>query len=167
MILDLAQFIIDIGIFILVWKVYKATKKEYEIPEEDHPDIDLDEFLNSLEFNMLLDGKIQPMLGKYKNEDIVKRIMKSFEKENDNIISRIDKNTLKSYIEEVLLNYNNNFQEEEYEFEGYDNDEIVEYYKAKRKLKDNNTHASPEEIFVTTNSNTVNLSNTLNNFYKD
>lgn len=168
-ILPIIQLITNIGLLILAIKWYKLTKPEIEIPE-DHPEIDADEYMNSLDFNMLLDDKIQPLLGKYKNEEIVERVIKSFDK-NDPMISQIDVNALRSYISDVLLNYSNNYKEEEYEFEGYDNDEIVEYYK-KGRVTDtadwNNVHSSIGPVGnLTAKTNTVNLSNTLNNFYKD
>ena len=46
----------------------------------------------------------------------------------------IDSEKIKNYIADVLLNYNNQFNEEEdYEFEGYDNEEILDYYNKNAK----------------------------------
>lgn len=163
-----------INTILLAYIVNKLMNPELEVPE-DHPEIDADEYMNSLDFNMLLDDRIQPLLGKYKNEEIVDRVIKSFDK-NDPVISLIDVNALRSYISDVLLNYNNNYKEEEYEFESYDNDEIVEYYKKGRVTKTaawNNTHSDQTlyEVTGTVSENidgkTINLSNTLNNFYND
>lgn len=153
-----------INTILLAYIVNKLMNPELEIPE-DHPEIDADEYMNSLDFNMLLDDRIQPLLGKYKNEEIVDRVIKSFDK-NDPMISLIDVNALRSYISDVLLNYNNNYKEE-YEFEGYDNDEIVEYYKESRTTKTATTELNPPKSAIIYNGTTYNLSNTLNNFYKD
>lgn len=151
MILLIMQLILDIVFLISLCKLYKIIKPKIDIPEDHNSDIDIYAYLHSLDFNMLLDSKIQPLLGKYRNEDIVNHVIQSFEKD-DPIISQFDNDILKSYIGEVLLNYNNNYNEEE-KYTNYINETLddIKY----------NTH--DKELSTTE----VNLSSTLNNFYRD
>lgn len=155
----------QIYLIILLDKILRQLRKLSKEEKKSEPEKEADdELFYSVEFGMVLDDAIRPLLGSYSNKDIIARVVTIVMEHYPKIKFKHDK--LYKHIEDVLSNYNNNYRKDiDDEFIGYDNDEIVEYYKRK---KDNTVEITPEKSAILHNYNpTVNLSNTLNNFYNE
>lgn len=112
----------------------------------------VDELIHSLGFNTYLDKEIRVMLGNYKNEDIIIKASTLMMEYYTDILTQNDYVKIQKYIREVLLNYNNPYTDRKKE----DNSGWVE------ELPD---VAVEKGIIEKQNPNSVNISNTLNNFY--
>lgn len=129
-------------------------KNEENIEEFDH-----DEYLHSLEFNTKLDNMIVPLLGKESNNEIVKTVLLRIYKE-DPKTDKITGKKLEDYVRDILRNYNN----------PYNMEKIYEFLDEDKK--DNYLHTTITNIKSEGASDGVtpvktDLTNTLNNFYKD
>lgn len=132
--------IISITISVIILMI---LKKQYYKSSNKKVDFNIDEYLGSLEFNMLLDKNITPLLGKVSNDEIVNIVSQCVIKE-DKRASEIDKNTLNNYIRDILLNYHNSYSK------NIDNTIIEDIDKI---------------VIPTSKSNTIDISNTISNFY--
>lgn len=147
MILNIISIILSsiaILVSIYVYFIITESNREETTSEEDN---NLDEKLNSLEFNTRLDDLIRPMLGKYTNEEITKKLTDyiiNYEMKDTNE-SNID--IIKNYISDLLLVYNNHIEPE------LVNDASEEYF---------------EDIKVSDvqQNNDFNIDNVLKDFYK-
>lgn len=135
--------IISITISVIILMI---LKKQYNKSSDKKIDFNIDEYLGSLEFNMLLDKNITPLLGKVSNDEIVNIVSQCVIRE-DKRVSEIDKNILDNYIRDILLNYHNSYSK------NIDNTIIEE---------------DTDKIFVpNSKSNTIDISNTIYNFYEN
>lgn len=152
-ILVLSIFILIINIIIICinFKLIK-TLESNNITEnlsettKNNEKINLDETLNSLEFNTHLDELIRPLLGKYNNKDIVDKVSEYVLK---NDLKNADEDKIKNYISDVLLVYNNHIEQPETE-SVYPTEEVIDYHT--------DDHSS---ISVNTD-----VARALNNFYR-
>lgn len=145
---------------LMIKKIMEANKSE-EIKEK----ID-NNYINSLEFNTLLDDMIRPLLGKYSNQEIAKSIVHTLTSNNTLKKYNISPNIMKDYILDLLLNYNNNYTSTlEVDLERHN--PSTDYNKNFMDIDELYTKKSVSGSSSNSNINEVNLSNTLNNFYKD
>ena len=145
-ILSIIISIITLYISINILKRLKPNKIEKE-----SDGIDLDEKLNSLEFNTHLDNIIRPLLGKFNNKDIAEKVSEKVIRYDFKTTNKSDMLKIKNYISDLLLVYNNHIEMEETSIIPDDIIEVSEY--------DDNKKIS--------NQNEFDLSTTINNFYRD
>lgn len=145
-ILSIIISIITLCISINILKRLKPNKIEKE-----SDGIDLDEKLNSLEFNTHLDNIIRPLLGKFNNKDIAEKVSEKVIRYDFKTTNKSDMLKIKNYISDLLLVYNNHIEMEETSTIPDDIIEVSEY--------DDNKKIS--------NQNEFDLSTTINNFYRD
>ena len=145
-ILSIIISIITLCISINILKRLKPNKIEKE-----SDGIDLDEKLNSLEFNTHLDNIIRPLLGKFNNKDIAEKVSEKVIRYDFKTTNKSDMLKIKNYISDLLLVYNNHIEMEETPTIPDDIIEVSEY--------DDNKKIS--------NQNEFDLSTTINNFYRD
>ena len=145
-ILSIIISIITLYISINILKRLKPNKIEKE-----SDGIDLDEKLNSLEFNTHLDNIIRPLLGKFNNKDIAEKVSEKVIRYDFKTTNKSDMLKIKNYISDLLLVYNNHIEMEETSTIPDDIIEVSEY--------DDNKKIS--------NQNEFDLSTTINNFYRD
>lgn len=113
-----------------------------------------DEYLNSYDFNVKLDGLIQPLLGKHSNNVIADLCIAKLYSVDKNL-EYIDDNDVYDYIIKVLENYNNT-----YDSDNTSEEDIVEekteevYYDPAREFSSN------------LNNKGTDITNTLKDFYK-
>lgn len=106
LILSISNLILAVIIFFLNIKLIKVNKKQKESNKENT--FNADDYLISLEFNVLLDKHITPLLGKMSNDEIVNVVSQSIIKDAPQA-SKINNKTLKQYIKETLSSYNNTY----------------------------------------------------------
>ena len=106
LILSISDLILAVIIFFLNIKLIKVNKKQKESNKENT--FNADDYLISLEFNVLLDKHITPLLGKMSNDEIVNVVSQSIIKDAPQA-SKINNKTLKQYITETLSSYNNTY----------------------------------------------------------
>lgn len=145
-------FIIIINIFMITVNTIITIKlcnlaKKMMLIKNDKKKISND-YLSSLEFNILLDKNITPLLGKMSNEEIVNVVYQCIIRE-DNKSSDIDKNTMCNYIKDVLSNYNNTYSK------------IIE----DETVVEEPVLYTEEEPIKNPDMNKTDISNTLFNFY--
>ena len=145
-ILSIIISIITLCISINILKRLKPNKIEKE-----SDGIDLDEKLNSLEFNTHLDNIIRPLLGKFNNKDIAEKVSEKVIRYDFKTTNKSDMLKIKNYISDLLLVYNNHIEMKETSTIPDDIIEVSEY--------DDNKKIS--------NQNEFDLSTTINNFYRD
>lgn len=150
---------IIINIFLLIinctWSIllfinYKNNKKIEKNNKEQ--EFNYNEYLNSLEFNTLLDNEIRKYLGKKSNDDIVKIVTDTLIA-NDKKSAMVGKDILSDYIRDMLLNYINKFDDTI--------DEITDKVLDNVEVIDDTKYVNLDDKLYT------NLSNVLNDFYKD
>ena len=136
-------------------KTSKETKDNLQKFIKGKYNIDIDEYMHSLDFNTILDSHILSLLGKFSNEDIVNKVTDKLILLNDNFtnINEHDKIKLKEYIRDVLRNYNNSYTEK------------IEF-KPVEEVYNSSIDFNKEET-ETIDKNKIDLTGTLNNFYKD
>lgn len=142
--------VISINTYILIYKTF-IIKKQKVNDKENNNNTDLDEYLNSLEFNTILDQEIRPLLGNYNNLDITNKVSEKVIRNYMSGFKSIDTNHVHKYVSDVLLNYNNTFNDVVNKNEFEDTEEVLDDYT---KIPN---HSEPF----------VDLHNVLNNFYKD
>ena len=145
-ILSIIISIITLYISINILKRLKPNKIEKE-----SDGIDLDEKLNSLEFNTHLDNIIRPLLGKFNNKDIAEKVSEKVIRYDFKTTNKSDMLKIKNYISDLLLVYNNHIEMEETPTIPDDIIEVSEY--------DDNKKIS--------NQNEFDLSTTINSLYRD
>lgn len=106
LILSISDLILTVIIFFLNIKLIRVHKKQKELNKENT--FNADDYLISLEFNVLLDKHITPLLGKMSNDEIVNVVSQSIIKDAPQA-SKINNKTLKQYIKETLSSYNNTY----------------------------------------------------------
>lgn len=106
LILSISDLILTVIIFFLSIKLIRVHKKQKEPNKENT--FNADDYLISLEFNVLLDKHITPLLGKMSNDEIVNVVSQSIIKDAPQA-SKINNKTLKQYIKETLSSYNNTY----------------------------------------------------------
>ena len=106
LILSISDLILTVIIFFLNIKLIRIHKKQKESNKENI--FNADDYLISLEFNVLLDKHITPLLGKMSNDEIVNVVSQSIIKDAPQA-SKINNKTLKQYIKETLSSYNNTY----------------------------------------------------------
>lgn len=124
---------------ILLKKYLKPSKQVKEKP------FNIDEYLNSYNFNIKLDGLVLELKDKYDNETIANKIY-LYLVQSDQNCTKIEKNILLNYIKDVLRNYVNNY--------------------TNNKEPEINQFMFTEEINTSQEKNKTNIDNILNNFYK-
>lgn len=129
----------------------KDNKPKQKIKEEEPIS---EEYLYSLEFNTKLDGLITPLLGKFNNNDIAKKVYQQLLMK-DPKCKKLNNSIIKEYITDILKNYSNSYTEDTL---NTIDDVIEELEKHESKYSKDHYQQS---------ANQVNLSNTLNNFYRD
>lgn len=142
-------------------KVSKETKDNLQKFIKGKYNIDIDEYIHSLDFNTILDSHILSLLGKFSNEDIVNKVTDKLILLNDNFanINEHDKIKLKEYIRDALRNYNNKYTEK-IEFKP-----VEEVYNSAPSIDfDKEGTETATKNYIT---NRIDITNTLNNFYKD
>lgn len=141
----LSIILASIALFININILKKLNSKKVK---EEPSKINLDDKLNSLEFNIHLDDLIRPLLGKFNNKDIEEKVSNQVIKYDLKVINKSDQNKIRDYISDVLLNYNNHIVFEEPIVTPND---IIEISDDKK----------------TTKMNEFDLGSTINNFYRD
>ena len=145
--LIIITFILTVFNFFMLYQVNKSRNNKDNIIS-----FDIDEYINSLEFNTVLDNLIRPLLGQISNEDIAKTIVTELNK-TDEKIKQIDDLKLFNYIKDVLLNYHNSYSE------------VNDIFLDMKEDFIKGTEEYAEEITKIQNSR-EDISNVLNNFYK-
>ena len=139
------SFIISLlSLSISLYSLYKQNKQlkdKKEIIKKKKNNIDKYDYLYSLDFNNKLDGYIKPLLGKFSNNEIIAKVISKLNKE-DIIIKSIDDKEMKEYIFNILKYYDNNFIEKDNDIKNISIEENI-------------------------NDKDIDLSSTLNAFYKD
>ena len=143
--LSVSNLILAAIIFFLNIKLIKDHKKQKESKKEET--FNADDYLISLEFNVLLDKHITPLLGKMSNDEIINVVSQSIIKDAPQA-SKINNKTLKQYIKEVLSNYNNTYID----------------HKINEPIIDEEVYDKP---INRNDKSTVDLKNTFFNFYND
>lgn len=149
LIISICVLIMNITILVKLTAYLKTLNKKQNLSnvETSNDNINLDEILNSLEFNTHLDELIRPLLGKYNNKDIVDKVSEYIIKHD---LKNADENKIKNYVSDVLLNYNNHI--DQYETEStYLTEEIIDY---------------PDKNISSESVNNTDMARALNNFYK-
>lgn len=106
LILSISDLILTVIILFLTIKLIRVHEKQKESNKENT--FNADDYLISLEFNVLLDKHITPLLGKMSNDEIVNVVSQSIIKDAPQA-SKINNKTLKQYIKETLSSYNNTY----------------------------------------------------------
>lgn len=148
-------------------KMSKETKENVQKFIKGKYNIDMDEYIHSLDFNSILDSHILSLLGKFSNEDIVNKVTDKLILLNDNFanINEHDKIKLKEYIRDVLRNYNNSYEEP---LKNKDiNKEFDELFESSPNSYSVQSIDFNKEGTETIDKNRTNITNVLNNFYKD
>ena len=148
-VLNILSIIISIITLCISINILKRLKPN-KIKEESN-EIDLDEKLNSLEFNTHLDNIIRPLLGKLNNEDIAEKVSEKVIMYDFKTANKSDMNKIKNYISDLLLVYNNHIDIKESSITPDEIIQISEYNDDKKISK----------------RNEFDLSTTINNFYRD
>ena len=145
LVLSVSNLILAVIIFFLNIKLIKDHKKQKESKKEET--FNADDYLISLEFNVLLDKHITPLLGKMSNDEIVNVVSQSIIKDAPQA-SKINNKTLKQYIKETLSSYNNTYIENKI------NEPIIDEEVYDKPINRND-------------KSTVDLKSTFFNFYND
>lgn len=119
----------------------------------------INDLIYSFRFNMKLDDRILPLLDKFPNDTIVEKITESLSKEYS-ITTEQDIETLKSHIKDVLLNYNNSYNE--IEVNTFDSVTEEESSNIDYAINEDDQIIKPDR-----KASTIDIKNILSDFYKD
>lgn len=173
-ILKIIPIILSIPACVLAVKSLKACNEircKLEDPKNEKIE-NPEDILYSMEFNTALDGRIQSLLGKYSNDKIVEIIINQMY--GSNLYTQIPTPILEEHVRETLRNYQNSYNEKALE-KFVDRDDSLDTFRYTMMAKDY-YHINDDMIDEPVEerpkgksgvSPAHDLSNVLNNFYKD